>query len=190
MLCLARWLQHYVADGEGVGSLRNAVLRSIVLRLVNGATLEAYDVRQVCLRALITVAIRCHDPSRFAVYTTLASMAPGDSIATGATTAGAHAARKERGRLWPLVSDGEPGFATKRAFVARLCRVEASPSANVAVGSLTESEGDIQPAIRLLDDVYACKAAVVAGKAPPHTRKSLLQRAQLFCHLPPSFDFE
>ena len=55
---------------------------------------------------------------------------------------------------------------------------------------LTESEVDVTPALRLLDDVYACKAAMAAGATPPHSRESLLHRAQLFCHLPPGFGFE
>ena len=110
--------QGFVADGEGVGALPNAVLRSIVLRLLNGATLGAYEVRQVCLRALITIAIRCHDPSRFAVYTALSTLVRDGrgKGAAAAASADAHSARKERGRLWPLVSDGEPKLATKRTL--------------------------------------------------------------------------
>lgn len=57
-----------VGAGFGVIGVRNPALRSVLLRLHQAASFEAWQIRQICASALIKLALRSHDPVRLFVY--------------------------------------------------------------------------------------------------------------------------
>lgn len=148
-MSLCRWCSRIVvqvmlgvADGAGIGAVRNDVLRALVLRLVSCASIDVFEVRHAALHALVTIAIRCHDPTRLALYTALSALRCGKRATEGGTPSGEeyasgmslldmsdipladlHAAREAWGRQWPLLAN-HPRLAMQRTFPCMpMCRV-------------------------------------------------------------------
>ena len=61
------------------------------------------QTRATCIRALATIAIRSHDPTRLALYEVLSALAVPQQHGVASPSA-LFAARKDHGRQWPLVA--------------------------------------------------------------------------------------
>jgi len=66
----------------------------------------------------------------------------------------------------------------------------ATLNCGCAWSGVTGGDATLHAALQLLDDVYACKEAVLQGIEGPFKQAELILRARLFCHVPDAFTFE